>query len=45
MKYITKIIAKIALITACKSAGEASSWTACQPKEPKELKSFIQKNK
>lgn len=43
MKIITKIIAKAALETAKKSFGEASVWTAHQPKEPALLKEIVKK--
>lgn len=38
MKIIEKIISKAAIATAKKAAGNASGWSAYQPKEPTSLK-------
>ena len=38
MKIIDKMVSKIVLATAKKSAGNASGWSAYQPKEPASLK-------
>ena len=43
MKLLSKVIAKAALISAKKAAGQASQWYQYQPREPKELKNMIKK--
>ena len=43
MKLLSKVIAKAALISAKKAAGQASQWYQYQPREPKDLKNMIKK--
>ena len=43
MKAISNLIAKAAMISAKKAAGNASQWLQYQPKEPVELKKMLKK--
>lgn len=43
MKMIEKMLSKVALATAKKSAGNASVWLVYQPKEPASLKKISKK--
>ncbi|OUP74626.1 hypothetical protein B5F08_11915 [Anaeromassilibacillus sp. An172] len=44
-KIIGKSVAKLALMAAKEASGTASWYGSCQPKEPKNLKDYINKRK
>ena len=44
-KVIARYVAKLTLIAAKEACGTASWYGSCQPKEPKMLKKYINKNK